>query len=115
MTGLPVDRFTVRVGDRLRAFRFDEIDWVEADEYYVKLHIGEKSFLARSTMNALEALLPADRFVRIHRSTIVNLDRVVELEPLFRGEFTVRLTDGTELRMSRRRSRLLQQHYRSLG
>lgn len=110
-----VNRFTVRVGDRLRAFRFDEIDWVEADEYYVKLHIGEKSFLARSTMNGLEAVLPGDRFVRIHRSSIVNLDRVVELEPLFRGEYTVRLSDGTALRMSRRRSRLLLEKYRSLG
>lgn len=115
MPDLPVDRFTVRVGDRLRAFRFDEIDWIEADEYYVKLHIGDKTLLARSTMNALEVLLPPARFVRIHRSTIVNLDRVVELEPLSRGEFTVRLADGTALRMSRRRSHSLHQHYRSLG
>jgi two-component system, LytTR family, response regulator len=108
-------RFTVRVGDTVRCFHADDIDWVEADEYYVKLHIGGKSYLVRQTMNALEQRLPSDRFARIHRSAIVNVDRIVAMEPLFRGEFMVTLNDGTELRMSRRRSELLQQAFRPLN
>lgn len=108
------ERFTVRVGDIIRAFRVDEIDWVEADEYYVKLHIGGKAYLIRQTMHALEEVLPADHFVRIHRSTIVNIDRILSFEPMFRGEYTVTLKDGTTLRMSRRRSELLQRLFSSL-
>ncbi len=108
------ERFTVRVGDTIRAFQFDEIDWVEADEYYVKLHVEGKAYLIRQTMQALEETLPSDRFVRIHRSTIVNIDRILSFEPMFRGEYTVTLKDGTTLRMSRRRSELLHRLYRSL-
>lgn len=101
------DRFTVRVGDGQRVYRIDEIDWIEADEYYVKLHVGDAVHMIRQTMAAFEELLPADRFVRIHRATIVNLERVVALEPLFQGDCTVVLRDGTRLRMSRRRREAL--------
>lgn len=102
-----VERFTVKVGDTLEVHRADEIDWVEADEYYVKLHIGDKVHMVRQTMGSLEEQLPSDRFARIHRSTIVNLDRIVALEPLFQGDYTVVLHDGTRLRMSRRRRETL--------
>lgn len=98
-----LERFTVRVGETLRVLRTADIDWIEADEYYVKLHVAGETHMVKETMSALEAQLPPDRFVRIHRSTIVNLDRVVELEPLFQGDCVVVLADGTRLRMSRRR------------
>jgi two-component system, LytTR family, response regulator len=96
-------RFTVKSGNELSVHEVSEIDWVEADQYYVKLHIGTAVHLVRHTMNAIEEMLPADRFVRIHRSTIVNIDRVAALEPLVQGDSTLVLKDGTRLRMSRRR------------
>ena len=94
-------RFTVRTGDVLSVYKAAEIDWIEADEYYAKLHIGGRVHMVRQTMHALEEQLPAAQFVRIHRSTIVNLDRIAALEPMFQGDYTVILTDGTRLRMSR--------------
>ena len=102
-----LQRFTVKVGDTLRVFDVDAIDWIEADEYYAKLHIGDEAHLVRKTMGALADELPADRFARIHRSTIVNLDRVTALEPLFQGDFNVILRGGQRLRMSRRRREAL--------
>lgn len=100
-------RFTVRAGDVLKVFRAADIDWIEADEYYAKLHIGDATHLVRETMHALDEQLPSDQFARIHRSTIVNLDRIVALEPMFQGDCTVILQDGTRLRMSRRRREVL--------
>ncbi|MEX0900598.1 MAG: LytTR family DNA-binding domain-containing protein [Gammaproteobacteria bacterium] len=102
-----ISRFTVRTGDVLSVFKIDDIDWIEADVYYAKLHIGEAVHLIRESLRALEGMLPPDRFVRIHRGTIVNLDRIVALEPMFKGDFSVILADGTRLRMSRRRRELL--------
>lgn len=99
----PLARFAVRAGENLQVFRVDEIDWIEAEESYVRLHLADGAHLVRRSMSAMEAELPADRFARIHRSTIVNLDRVVALEPLFQGDCNVVLADGTRLRMSRRR------------
>ena len=98
-----IERFTVKSGDTLRVFDVGSIDWIEADEYYSKLHIGDEVHLVRNTMKELAEELPGDRFARIHRSTIVNLDRVTALEPLFQGDFTVILKGGQRLRMSRRR------------
>jgi two-component system, LytTR family, response regulator len=105
--GGAIERFTVRVGETLRMFHVDEVDWIEADDYYVKLHIGGDAYLVRQTMSALEERLPPDRFIRIHRSTIVNIDRIVSMEPLFQGDYNVILHDGTELKMSRRRREAL--------
>jgi two-component system LytT family response regulator len=110
-----IERFTVKDGDRISLFHVDQIDWIEADQYYAKIHIGGEVHMIRQTMMALEELLPAGRFARIHRSTIVNLDRVVALEPLFQGDHTVVLRDGTRLKMSRRRKELLNDILRPLG
>ncbi len=100
-------RFTVKTGDTLSVFDVDDIDWIEADEYYVKLHIGRDAHLVRQSLTSLEDRLPPDRFARIHRSTIVNLKRIVSLEPLFQGDYTVVLADGQRLRLSRRRREAL--------
>ena len=86
---------------RLFFLRTDEIDWIESAGNYVCLHVGAESHLLRETMNGVEARLDPARFVRIHRTAIVNIDRVKELQPLFHGEYQVVLRDGTELTLSR--------------
>jgi len=97
-----VERFAVRGSDgRIRFVCADEIDWVEAEANYARLHAGGRSHLLRETMTALEEKLDPARFLRIHRSTIVRLDRIQELEPLFQGEYLVRLRDGTRLTSGR--------------
>jgi len=95
------DRIPVKSQGRVIIVNVDEIDWVEADGDYVSLHVGAKSWLLRETIAAAEARLALSGFVRIHRSTLVNIYRVRELMPLSKGEFTVVLLDGTELKLSR--------------
>ncbi len=95
------ERIAVKAGGRVILLKAEEIDWVEAADNYVSLHVGAASHLLRETMNGLERRLPSDRFLRISRSTIVNLDRVRELQPLFHGEYAVILTDGKRLSLSR--------------
>jgi two-component system, LytTR family, response regulator len=95
------ERFVVRSGGRIRFVRHTEIDWIEAAGDYVRLHAGEKSWLLRETMAAVESALPSRRFVRIHRSTIVNLERIRELRSFDNGDYSVLMNDSTELRLSR--------------
>jgi len=78
-----------------------DVDWVEADDDYLRLHVGTRVHLVRETMGALETQLDPAEFVRIHRSTIVRIRRVKELVPYFHGDYEVRLIDGTRLRLSR--------------
>jgi two-component system LytT family response regulator len=100
-------RFLIKSGGRVSFIRADEIDWIEAEDYYVKLHVKGRGHLLRETMNDIEARLDPEVFVRIHRSSIVNLERVRELRQLFGGDYTVVLHDGTQLKLSRaRRERL---------
>lgn len=101
-------RLLVKTSGRVFFLKADEIDWVEAADYYVKLHVGRKSHLLRETMAELESKLDPEKFVRIHRSSIVNLDRVREMHPLFGGEYAVVLHDGTELKLSRARREQLE-------
>lgn len=91
----------VRSGQRIVPVRVDEIDWVEAEGNYVRLHQGSTSQLLRETMAALEQTLDPKRFRRIHRSFIVNVDRIAELVPWFGKDYRVILRDGTELTLSR--------------
>jgi two-component system LytT family response regulator len=101
------DRLMIRDGGRTVLVPLAEIDWIEAADYYVQLHVGAKSYLHREPLRDLEARLDPRRFVRIHRSTIVALDRVAELRPSAHGDHCVRLRDGTDLKLSRaRRGRL---------
>jgi two-component system LytT family response regulator len=94
-------RVLVKAGSRTVLLRTEEIDWIESAGNYVRIHVGSERHLMRETMSGLEARLDPDRFVRIHRSTMVNLDRVRELEPYFHGDYIVRLTSGTRLTLSR--------------
>ncbi len=95
------DRLAIKTGDRVLLLRVDEIDWIEAADNYVELHVGTESHLLRETLTALEARLAPDKFLRINRSTIVNLERIKELQPLFHGEYAVLLRNGTRLTLSR--------------
>jgi two-component system LytT family response regulator len=98
-----VERIMARVGEETAVVRVDDIDWIEARNYCVKLHVGRKEYLVRETMTRLGARLDPDKFVRIHRSSIINLDRLDSLQPYFRGGYVVRLRDGTRLQLSRSR------------
>lgn len=95
------DRIVVKTSGEILFLRADEVDWIGADGDYVRFHAGERNYLMRETMAELEARLDPRRFVRIHRSTIVNLDRVHKLSPTFTGEYAVVLRDGTKLKLSR--------------
>ena len=104
------DRLVVKSGGRVFFLRTDEIDWIEAAGNYVRLHLGEESHLFRETMNRMEGRLDAARFVRIHRSRIVNVERIRELQPWFNGEYVVILRNGSRLTLSRNyRERLQEQ------
>ncbi|MEX0691862.1 MAG: LytTR family DNA-binding domain-containing protein [Gemmatimonadales bacterium] len=95
------NRLVVRSGERTLFLAMDDVDWFEAADNYVRVHAGKQVPLMRETMHRLEQTLPADRFVRIHRSTIVNLDRIREIQPWFHGEMVVILADGTKLTTGR--------------
>lgn len=103
-----LSRFTIRSGSRVVFINASDVDWIAADNYYIKLHVGGKSHLLRISMNELEEKLDPKKFLRIHRSTIINFDRVKELHQNPNGEYIVVLKTGTELKLSRsRRERLL--------
>lgn len=97
----PNDRMVIKSAGRLFFLRIEEIDWIEAAGNYVKLHVGADEHLLRETMNGIERTLDADTFLRIHRSRIVNMERVTELQPWFNGEYIVILQNGTKLTLSR--------------
>jgi two-component system, LytTR family, response regulator len=99
--GLMPDRLLVRTGGRIVVVRVTDIDWIEASGDYVSLHVDKKTWLVREAISVIAQRYAALGIVRIHRSTLVNLDRVTELRPLSNGEFTVVLRDATELKMSR--------------
>ena len=102
------ERLTVKADGRLVFLKPDEIVWVEADDNYVVLHLTAGRLMLRETMAAIEARLGPVKFARVNRSAIVHLDRIKELQPTFHGEYTVLLSDGTKLPLSRGlRGRLL--------
>lgn len=110
-----LSRLMVKVSGRMVLLKIDEIDFIEADGNYAKLHVGRKSHLLREKMNDLEVQLDPAKFVRIHRSVIVNLDRIKELHPHFNGDYIVVLEDGRQLRMSRSRREQLEARLISRG
>lgn len=97
----PVERLLVKAGGRVLLIKVDDIDYVEAADNYVTLRVGKESHMMRETMAALEGRLPPDKFMRISRSAIVNVERIQELQPMFHGEYIVLLKNGTKLTLSR--------------
>jgi two-component system LytT family response regulator len=98
-----LSRFTVREQGRVRFVAASDVDWIEADGNYLKLHVGAVTHRVRGTIAALTAELDPSTFVRVHRSTIVNLTRVRELQPWFGGDYIAILTTGVKVRVSRTR------------
>lgn len=96
-----VGRIMVRSGGRITFVRVDDVDWIEAQGDYICLHTQGKKHLIREKISDMEAQLSPNSFLRIHRSTMVNVTRIREMQPLFHGEYAVVLHDGTRLTMSR--------------
>ena len=99
--GSPDRRFLVRSAGRVVFLAYDEVEWIEAAANYVRLHAGKTCHTLRGTIGNISAKLPAEQFVRIHRSTIVNVRTIKELQPCNSGEFIVVLQSGKELSCSR--------------
>jgi two-component system LytT family response regulator len=95
------DRLVIKTGGRVLFVKTEEIDYVEAAGNYLVLHMGKEKHLIRETMQNLEARLDPERFLRTHRSTMVNIERIKELQPWFGGEYQVLLRDGRKLTLSR--------------
>ena len=95
------ERVAVKSDGGTRILQISDVDWFETDGNYVRVHVGKSTYLIRSTANRLQEELDPARFARIHRRFLVNVDRVVGLEPWFGGDAVVLLRDGTKLRLSR--------------
>jgi two-component system, LytTR family, response regulator len=97
----PLKRLFLKDRGKIVLLDPETINWVEADDKYVRLHTSEKKYLIRQTLNAVEAEFDPQVFARIHRSCIVNLTCISELHPMFNGEYVLILSDGTKLTLSR--------------
>jgi two-component system LytT family response regulator len=105
----PTDRLAIKSDGRITILKMADVAWIEAAHNYVEIHEDKRSHLLRETMGGIEQKLPPEKFVRISRSVIVNVDRVKELQPTFYGEYKVTLHNGKCLTLSRRyRSKLPQ-------
>lgn len=96
-----LQRLVVPTGHRSVFIRTEEIDWIEAERNYIRLHVGGRAYQLRENLSRIESALDPTTFCRIHRSTIVNIDRIQAVESLFRGEYLVVLHDGTKLTSGR--------------
>lgn len=110
-----LERLMVKTRDRALLLAVGEVDYVEAEGNYVRLHAGKESYLVRWKIGALEERLDPRQFARVHRSTIVNLDRVKELRPWFAGDYLIAMQDGTELKLSRGYRARLEEQMGSAG
>ena len=97
----PIDRVAIKSSGRIYFLKIEEIDWVEGAGDYLSLHSGSQNHLIRETMGNFQAKLDPRKFLRIHRSTIVNIERIKDIRPLFKGEYVVTLTSGKSLKSSR--------------
>lgn len=97
-------RLVVRDGSKVSFVRTEEIDWIDASGNYARLHVNGGVHLLREPLKVLETRLDPERFLRVHRSAIVNLERITSVEPYFHGEYTLTLRDGTKLTSSRTHS-----------
>jgi two-component system LytT family response regulator len=96
-----LDRLVVKAGGTTRFIRVIDIDWIEAAGVYVTLHVGGKELLYRAALNDLAEKLDSRRFVRVHRSALINIESVLQLEPISHGEFEAVLKNGSRTRVSR--------------
>ena len=113
-TGTP-NRLFVRANDRVVMLNPDDIHWCEAAGNYVKIHTTDQTYTVRQPLAEMEAMLNPAMFVRIHRSTIVNLDHVKEFQPWFSGEMIVLMNSGSKLKLSRTYRQEFENRYRILS
>ncbi len=104
-----LERLAIKSGERVLLLGVDEIDWIEAADNYARIHAGKQSHLLHATMNSLESKLDPARFLRVHRSAIVNILSIRELHPLFHGEYRLSLKNGAEITSGRSYRNRLQQ------
>lgn len=97
----PIDRVVIKSGGRIYFLKIEDIDWVEGAGDYLSLHSGSQTHLIRETMGNFHAKLDSRKFLRIHRSTIVNIERIKDIRPLYKGEYVITLTSGISLKASR--------------
>jgi two-component system LytT family response regulator len=111
----PPAKFLIPLREKTIVVDVDDIDWIEAADYYVALHVTQRgnsaAHLLRQTMDEIETQLDPRRFFRVHRSAIVNVDRVREIHPLFRGDCALILADGQRLKLSRGRRREFEERF----
>ena len=105
----PLSRLVVKSQGKTVMLRFEDIDWIEANDYQVIVHSLGKSYQLREPLSSLEARLDPNRFFRAHRSALVNLDRIRELQPSFNGEHVIILSDGSRTLLTRSRRIRLEQ------
>ena len=96
-----LERLVIKSSGRIYFLETNEIDWIQAEGNYVSVHTGKKAHLLRETISSLEKQLDPKKFLRIHRSAIVRIDSIKELQPWFHGEYHIILHDGTQLTLSR--------------
>ncbi len=111
----PRSRFLIPARDKTLVIEASQIDWVSAADYYVCLHCGGNRHLLRESMDEMERQLDPEHFIRVHRASIVNLARVREIHPLFRGDCELKLSDGTSVRLSRNRRSEFEARFAQLG
>ena len=111
----PRTRFLVPARGKTIVVDAGQVDWIEAADYYINLHCGGVSHLLRNTMDEIERQLDPQQFFRVHRSAIVNLARVREIHPLFRGDCELKLADGVGVRLSRNRRHEFEARFAQLG
>lgn len=97
----PLNRVVIKSSGRIYFLKIEELDWVESTGNYLNLHSGSRTHLIRETMGDFHAKLDLRKFLRIHRSTIVNIERIKDIQPLFKGEYVITLTNGKRLKASR--------------
>ena len=97
-----IERIQIKSADKIILLKTEKIDWIESDDNYVKIHSGKSSHQIRDTITNLERQLNPAMFLRIHRSTIVNIESIDALQPLYQGDYRVILNNGAQLTLSRR-------------
>lgn len=104
-----LQKFSVKSGNRIRFVPVEEVLWIAAENQYVRLHTYSGNYLLRQSLNSLEDLLSPEDFYRVHRSSIVRISAIGQVEPYFKGDYIIYLEDGTKVKLSRNRSGGLRQ------
>jgi len=95
------NRLVIKADGKIYFVPLKDIIWIQAFDYYVRIHISSRFYLIRESMKKMEQLLPSEQFLRVHKSSIINLHHIVEMEPHFNNEFIAKMSNGEKIRTSR--------------